>query len=185
MSYLMVWTIRVAVTIFFCLSCSAEGDKKKVSPKKQDNSEERDSTDDVLQPRYDLVVLPNAESIQKSVVDQYCLSCHKGSNAQRNLDLTDISAFVPNILGQRRDNRYSGRLIIPGEPQFSSFYIALAATPDAKELMPPTSSGLPPVSAPQQQAVKAWIQAMTKASSTEPTDGDDCAPPEPCNPEPE
>jgi hypothetical protein len=97
-------------------------------------------------------------SIQKLLVNHYCLPCHQGDHAAGGLSLSDIGVFATGAPGA---GGYRGIFIYPGRPEISAFKLVLQDH-QGEQVMPPAENtlGIPAVLPQQIDAVSAWIQSL-------------------------
>ena len=113
-------------------------------------------------PHFGLTIQPTLESIQKDLIDVYCISCHTGNTPPAKLNLVDLGKFTDPHAGHNDPNGYHGRLIVPGKPQDSMLHIVIKST-RARDQMPPSTSGIPVVTAEQIESVDKWITSLAPA----------------------
>jgi hypothetical protein len=113
---------------------------------------------------------PTVASIQKKLLDVYCIGCHQGENASAGLDLASLQDHLD---GTVRDS-FEGYLIVPGAPERS--LLALVIDPEVEHspylpAMPPPEAQLPAPTAQQVSAVKEFIAKLPEAGAVD--GGDD------------
>jgi hypothetical protein len=106
---------------------------------------------------------PCAEVEQASIVlrQKYCVSCHEGSVPQGSfgfvLDDTMLASAVSETAGL--DSGIPGKLIVPGAPYQSGFYVSVARSlANAASGMPPPGTN-PRPNAADLSVLYAWITA--------------------------
>lgn len=101
-------------------------------------SDEPEIEDEAIQPTY--------ASIKKNVIDMKCISCHRpGGEADR----------IPlNTREDLLDPTYE--IVVPHDPDFSGLMIVIE--PGARKFMPPTDSGISPVTEEEKNAIRTWIE---------------------------
>lgn len=114
----------------------------------------------------------NVESVQKTVIDPYCVGCHGTANPKAGLNLTDLKAFLPGAAASDAAAQYRGKLFTPGSPE-TSLLVARLKAPDEFR-MPPKASDKPRVKDQQIAAIEKWIKDMPAQGGTLPPieDGD-------------
>ena len=136
------------------------------TPEKKD-SEREDGGEPQPQPQYGLAITPDVESIQKDLVNVYCVHCHSGRRPPEKLDLTDLASYAD---GSVHEGGYPRPLIVPSKPLESMFYLVIKST--GRDQMPPANSGLPHATPQQQKAVKEWIGSLQPMAGDAEDDGE-------------
>lgn len=105
---------------------------------------------------YNRTVAANAESIQKNLVDPYCVSCHRGDQPPGKLNLENIAIYADGHI-----HGYPGKAIDPGSPPTCMIVMMIEETHANKKMPPPGNSlGIPAVQEAQLKALTDWIAAL-------------------------
>lgn len=77
------------------------------------------------------------QMIQTKIMDVHCVKCHNAARPAKGIDLSTSDAYavkMVDIIG----SRYSAPLIVPGKPQESSLFLAIAdgSMPKKAEKLP-------------------------------------------------
>ncbi len=105
---------------------------------------------------YNRAVAANAESIQKNLIDPYCVSCHRGEQPSGKLNLENIAIYTDG-----RIHGYPGKAIDPGSPPTCMIVMTIEETRANRKMPPPGNSlGIPLVEAAQLKALKDWIAEL-------------------------
>ncbi|MEM0897213.1 MAG: c-type cytochrome domain-containing protein [Verrucomicrobiota bacterium] len=87
----------------------------------------------------------------KPVIAAKCLECHATQQTAADpKPKAGLALDTPNAIR-------AGRVITPGKPDESEFYVRLILDPEDEEFMPPKKSG-PPLSEREVELVKIWIE---------------------------
>lgn len=109
-------------------------------------------------------------SIYQTVIKTQCLSCHSPGESAELVLLDTYVDLTSSDFGEP--------LVVPGNPEVSTFYKVLLASAGRK-MMPPPKSGRPPVENARIEVIRSWIAKGAPESGTTPN-------PEPVpNPQPE
>ncbi|WP_231956458.1 SUMF1/EgtB/PvdO family nonheme iron enzyme [Posidoniimonas polymericola] len=82
------------------------------------------------------------------ILEQQCLSCHNGEDADSGYDLSTRAAVF--------DDDYGEPLVAPGKPDESPLFTTMNASADADELMPPADAG-GPLDKQSIETIRVWI----------------------------
>ena len=98
------------------------------------------------------VVESNFNSVFENVVKKKCLECHNAQRKPHGVDLSDFESITKS--------RVFPPLIVPGEPENSSFYVSII-----RGRMPKNRA---PLSLAETEAIRNWI--LNGAKKVEPLD---------------
>ncbi|MEM9481380.1 MAG: c-type cytochrome domain-containing protein [Verrucomicrobiota bacterium] len=85
------------------------------------------------------------------IISAKCLECHTTQKTPADpKPKAGLALDTPNAIR-------AGRVITPGKPDESEFYVRLILDPEDEEFMPPKKSG-PPLSPQEVELVKLWIE---------------------------
>lgn len=89
---------------------------------------------------------PTFASIKTHILDKKCLSCHSVGNEAARIPLTTRDDLLNSPLD----------IVLPGDPDESGLMIVIEA--GARKFMPPTRSGITPVTEEQKRVIREWIE---------------------------
>lgn len=93
----------------------------------------------------------NWESLNNKIFAAKCTICHNPQGQARFLDLSTRQAFF-----EQRDRDFGGEILVDFENPNASYLITVIADPD--EPMPPSWSGLTPLTTEEIEVIKTWIE---------------------------
>lgn len=78
-----------------------------------------------------------SDFIQAKIMDVHCIKCHNAKKPAKGIDLTSAAAYAEKMV-DIVESRYRAPLIVPGKPQESSLFLAIAdgSMPKRAEKLP-------------------------------------------------
>lgn len=162
----------LTAALIIAVGCSRSEKKEKTGP---DDGGRPPAVDG-----FSLTVEPTVQSIQRNLMDQYCVSCHSGATPPAKLDLTNLAVFAD---GEHGHGGYHGRLVVPAKPAESMLVIVMKSM-NPHDQMPPAGSGIPRVKDEQLDAVRGWIGSLPATPDTDEPGTDEPGTDEPGTDEP-
>ncbi len=94
------------------------------------------------------ILKENFSSVYQTVIKPQCLSCHSPGGSG---ELVLLDTYADLISAE-----FAEPLVVPGNPEESTFYKVLLPSAGRK-MMPPPKSGRPPVDATRIEVIRSWI----------------------------
>lgn len=89
---------------------------------------------------------PTYASIKKIIIDNKCLSCHTTDGSASRIPFNTKEDLLNSPL----------EIVVPGSPDDSGLLIVVE--PGARRFMPPSRSGISPVSEEERKIIREWIE---------------------------